>query len=701
MLYKLQVMRRLVLLVFMALAGMSGFAQDTSGTCGENLTWELVNGTLTIRGTEGMTDYNDPNTTPWYSYREEITTVVMEMGVENIGAFAFFWSCNLTSVIIPESVTSVGAAAFEGCSSLESITLPETLTSIGYSAFLGCSSLESITLPESVTSIEHNAFYGCSSLVSIIIPEAITSISSWTFSRCSSLESITLPKTLISIGDCAFNGCSSLESITLPESLTSIGFDSTFSGCSRLTDVTVHWTTTPPVFYPFSNITLHIPFGTRAIYEAAEGWREFKIVEQPYSCSSGTFGTGDALTWELCEGVLTIRGTGAMPDFDNSDNPAPWYSYYENITAFILESGVRHIGYSAFNGCLHLASVALPETVTSIGDRAFYQCGSLVSITLPESVTSIGDRAFYGCGSLESIMIPSATSIGARVFSGCRNLTEITVASNNPYHSSEAGVLFDKNKTTLIQYPEGNVNNSYSIPASVTTIGNSAFRWGIHLESITIPASVTSIGDGAFYECLYLKSIAIPASTTYVPEDAFRNCTSLTEITVASNNPACSSEDGVLFNKNKTTLMQYPARKAGDSYTVPETVTFIAEYAFQNCGGLTSVHFSPSSLLTGIGQRGFSGCSNLKSIVLPESVISIEESAFGWCSSLESIVIPEKITSIERYTFYGCNSLESVTPQLTLNVRELEIRNPKRVPTIANFPSKASAPPSQAERFSS
>ena len=194
----------------------------------------------------------------------------------------------------------------------------------------------------------------------------------------------------------------------------------------------------------------------------------------------------------------------------------------------ILADGTAEItDYYGWAETLEIPSTLDGYTVTSIGDWTFAYCYSLTSITIPDSVTSIGRYAFSDCDSLTSITIPeSVTSIGLVAFEGCHSLTSINVDENNKNYSSQDGVLFNKGKTELIQYPAGNERTSYGIPNSVTSIGDDAFSYCDSLTNITIPDSVTSIGGNAFY-----------------------SCDSLTSITVDKNNNAYSSQDGVLFNK--------------------------------------------------------------------------------------------------------------------------------------------------------
>ena len=212
---------------------------DTSGKCGENVTWSFAGDTLTISGTGPMEDYDvsDYDDVPWYPYLDSIKRAVIGNSVTSIGEWAFSSCGSLTSVAIPESVTSIGWGAFEGCTSLTSVTIPESVTTIENCVFSGCTSLTSVTIPGSVTSIGVQAF--CySGLTSVTIPEGVTSIGEEAFAVCTSLTSVTIADTVTSIGMRAFNECMSLTNVTIPASVTSIGAMA-FENCISLTSVTL------------------------------------------------------------------------------------------------------------------------------------------------------------------------------------------------------------------------------------------------------------------------------------------------------------------------------------------------------------------------------------------------------------------------------------------------------------------------------
>ena len=363
------------------------------------------------------------------------------------------------------------------------------------------------------------------------------------------------------------------------------------------------------------------------------------------SGTCGAEGDGSNLTWTLdSEGVLTISGSGDMHGYDHLG--APWYGIRSPVKSAVIADGVTSIGDSAFFDCTSLTSVTIPDSVTSIGEYAFYNCTSLTSVTIPNSVTSIGEYAFYNCTSLTSVAIPdSVTSIGEYAFSHCTSLTSVTI----PDSVTSIGRYAFYYCTSL---------TSVTIPDSVTSIGEYAFYDCTSLTSVTIPDSVTSIGDFAFSYCESLTSVTIPDSVTSIGWHAFDGCTSLTGIWVAEGNSHYASDaSGVLFNKDKTTLVQCPGAFA--AYTIPNSVTSIGADAFSYCRSLTSVTIPDS--VTSIGYKAFGSCESLTSVTIPDSVTSIGDGAFSCCTSLTSVTIPNSVTSIGDSAFYDCTSLTSVT----------------------------------------
>ncbi|MDO4544479.1 MAG: leucine-rich repeat domain-containing protein, partial [Clostridia bacterium] len=180
---------------------------------------------------------------------------------------------------------------------------------------------------------------------------------------------------------------------------------------------------------------------------------------------------------------------------------------------------VTGIGENAFEDYDDIVSVTLPEGITSIGNGAFSDCLNITSITLPEGLKSIGDGAFYNCDNLISITVPKGvTSIGRKAFVDCRSLVSIDVDKSNPNYTSVDGVLFDKNMTTLIWYPQGKPDASYEIPYGVTCIGNGAFSSITKVYYVVIPESVTTIEGGAFCYNTSIRELTFPKSVTSIGE---------------------------------------------------------------------------------------------------------------------------------------------------------------------------------------
>ncbi|OUV57839.1 MAG: hypothetical protein CBC73_00075 [Flavobacteriales bacterium TMED113] len=346
--------------------------------------------------------------------------------------------------------------------------------------------------------------------------------------------------------------------------------------------------------------------------------------------------------------------------------------------------------YVSARGELVIPATIDGKPVTSIGGDAFVD-SRLTSITIPNSVTSIGDFAFYDCASLTSITIPnSVTSIGVGALESCTSLTTIEVGAENVNYTDVNGVLFNKEKTDLLNYPAGKGGN-YAIPDSVTSIEEGAFGGCTSMTSITIPDGVTSIGGAAFYECTSLTSITIPDGVTSIGNDTFWSCTSLTSITIPDGvtsigNGAfdgCRSLTSITIPDNVTSigLFSFHDCTSLTNITIPESVTSIGERAFANCTSLTSIAIPDS--VTSIGERAFGGCTSMTSITIPDGVTSIAEYAFSGCISLTSLTIPNGVTSIGYGTFQFCTSLTSITiPNSVTSIGELAFRECRFLKTV-------------------
>jgi len=460
-----------------------------------------------------------------------------------------------------------------------------------------------------------------------------------------------------------------------------------------------------------------------------------------FSTDAATYGGNDgAIEWsfDTSTGALTISGTGAMPNYQDTDKyygRTPWRDYILNIKTITINSGVTRIGDWAFAHCHSLSKVTIPSTVTSIGEGAFKCCcESLTSIAIPNSVKSIGEEAFSFCSALKSLTIPdSVTTVGSSAIwfcqslktltigtgmtaleglapSSCYSLTTIKVSANSSYlYSDEYGVLYNKNKTTLLCYPMGNTRTSYTIPSTVTSIGASAFFDSVTLESVTIPKSVKSIGPyafnsssvtnvyylgtvanwlgieimkDAFYNCRYnlyfngelVEDVVVPNTVSGIGDYAFNYCNSLKTIDISNNVSAignsafrgCKSLNTVTYGKTLRTIGDQAFEGCSSLNSVilesgvsiyNDNVSSIGNAAFSNCGALKNVSFG--AILQGIGNYAFYGCDSLTSINGYNFSAAVGDSAFYGCKALTTF--GQDISSVGTYAFSGCENLTSVS----------------------------------------
>ena len=645
-----------------------------------------------------------------------LTSVTIPESVTAIGSHAFSDCSGLASITLPSSVTTIGSYAFSG-SGLKSITIPKGVTAIADWTFGGCNYLTSVTLPNSVTIIGHRAFYYCNSLRGIILPNALANIGDYAFYYCDEMATVSfcgttaqwnalskgtgwddgcyftlkclgdtpsqgLKYTLSSdgtyyivsgIGTCtdyylripstyqglpvkeigskAFIRCSGITLVDIPDSITSIG-SSAFDSCTGLTSLTIPDSVTNIGSGAFTKCTgftsFTIPESVTTIgssaFQSCTGLTSIAIPESVTSIGNSTFSG--------CTGLTSIAIPEGVSSIGNST-----FSGCTGLTTIAIPESVTSIGNNAFQGCAGLTAIDIPQGVTSIGNYAFQDCTGLTSIAIPEGVSSIGSNAFQGCTGLTSITIPkSVTSIGSLVFRNCTALAELRVAEGNDVYHSAGNCIIETSSKTLIA---GCKTSQIPADASVTAIGNNAFRDCVGLTSIVIPDSVTSIGANVFAGCSGLESITIPfvgnskkdASDTFqYPFGYLFGSSSYTGGVATQQHYYGSSTD-------TTTSNTYYIPASLKSVTV--TGGNILRGAFYNCAGLTSITLPES--VNNIGNYAFYGCSGLASFALPEGVTGLGRYAFYGCSSLPSIVIPDSVTSIGTDVFAGCSGLESIT----------------------------------------
>jgi len=513
------------------------------------------------------------------------------------------------------------------------IAIPPTLggypvTSVGSHAFFGCSGLTSVTIPDGVTDIGWNAFKDCTSLTSVTIPNGVTNIGVQAFWGCSSLTSMTIPDSVTRIEDWAFRDCIGLTSVTIGNSVTSIG-SWAFLYCSGLTSVTI----------------------------------------------------GNSVT---------------------------------------------SIGDFAFEGCSSLTSVIIPDSVTSIGNWAFEDCIGLTSVTIPDNVTNIGYGAFMWCSNLTTSVTSFETIDGVKwsyypMWDDEADEPVAVVIGANPLQSvlnipSAVGGDYPIRKIGDYAFCDNDIVTEIVFPDSVTSIEEGAFADCIGLSSVTIPGSVKEIEESAFEDCIGLKSVNFSEGLEVIGEDAFCGCENLGDVTipstvkemdsgscfafaykvnsvfVAEGNPYFKSIDGVVYSKDGSRIVCFPAGRTGE-WAVPDHVTEIVEFAFAG-GSLSalSIGAEVKTIGDGIVVDSFNlariavnaenpyfkdvdgvlfstdgtrllaypaGKKDVSVYTVPATVTSIDQDAFGG-SLLTGIILPSTLKCLWYETFVDSERLESI-----------------------------------------
>ena len=638
-----------------ALSFAGGLRADTATVDGSTYTYSVTDGKATIGTGETVKTAVSPKPTGRL-------TVPSELGgypVTGLGESAFYNCTGLTDVTIPNGVTHIGPRAFSCCSGLVNVTIGSGVASIESYVFPSCVNLRNIAvdpantaymsqdgmlltkdgttlvygvggdveIPSGVATIGTSAFFG-RNLKSIRFSGGVTNIGSWAFGYCDNLD-MSIPDTTLKIGDFAFVGCRNLN-LWLPRRFEGNLNSSLFRECSNLT--VNYYDQVPVVAFrteegvveqreclPGTKVGSLPPSPTREGY-AFEGWWTAADGEQ----ASESIVVTNSVTY-----YAKWRGTAAVDS----------YTYTYSVLNGQAEIGSSNAWTRAISpsptGHVTVPSALGGFPVVGIGKLAFYGFYSasykLESVTIPSGVVRIGERAFSGCPNLTDVTIPdSVTKIGVRVFEGCHGLTKISVDPANTSYMSQDGMLLTKDGRTLVQ----GVNGVVEIPSGVTVVGESAFLNLDGLTQVTIPAGVTTIGQYAFHRCDGLADVVIPGSVTNIGEGAFSMCGRLTDISVSAENEVYVSRNGMLLNKDGTTLIQ----GVNGEVVIPSSVRMIGTYAFAGCSGLTRLVI-PNNV-TNIALEAFWDYRGLTDVVFPDGIQFVDWVAFGECGRLANVTLP-------------------------------------------------------------
>ena len=623
---------------------------------------------LTISGTGDMPVYSNSNNAPWFAYRSQVNSIVVEEGVTGIGAYAFYGLSSAETVSLPDSMDSLGARCFYECGNLKTIVIPEGVDEIPDYAFGYCSSLESIDLPDSVRTFGGSAFYNCENLTSIEIPEGVEELSALML----------------------LEGCNSLESITLPGSLTTLGYRWMFSG-TKIMDI---------YFNGSLSQWLNIDF---------RGDDNYSL---PMTRICNLYIQGEKLS-----NLIIPTDVTSVPDYAFQ---------YINLNSVTFSDRNKKIGENAFYGS-SVASVRMYDSLTSVGTNAFANCASLKKVFFigEESKWSSiafnsgndnlidAERAFVSPGEADIhtvsvgnaengtvtvsdsyclpgdvITVTATSALGYRLaaikvngaaIEGSSFIAEAdtdyvvtaefvfykNVIDHGTCGSDLVWMLYEDNELEISG--TGEMSSAYNDPPwynyrgivesivideGVTSIRSNAFNGFRQIESITLPDSIEQIGNFAFHNCSSLTTVELSKGLCYVGNYAFGSC-SLDSVYYSGDvSEWLRIEFDHWTGLQNNTEKLYINDALVEDLIVPQGVSRIPDYTFYGYKGLRSITLQDG--LQTIGRSAFGECSELESVVLPNSLRTIGQSAFSGCGSLESVVFPESVESIGGEAFYNC-----------------------------------------------
>ncbi len=631
-----------------------------TGDCGDNLTWNLEDGILTISGTGEMYD-----SCSWENINE-IKSVVLTDGITYIGENAFA-GMDIDSLDIPSSVTSIGKG-FIANTNITSITLPENLQIIADGAFYG-SSVSDITIGDGNTYFKMSdgvlmdnsgkkIIYYLPSLTDseYKVPETVEKIASFAFGGASNLEIIEIPSSVVAIGEDAFDGISPslrVEKGSFAEKYAEdngITYEAKAGIIEEGTSGTLSWTVD-------SDYTMRID-GTGKVYYGSFSCANDSFVKKIIVGDGITdFNFGFLLDYDSVEEIYLSSTVEEVANHNEYNFPTLKAIYVDaNNTRYFSIDGVLYDDYFTRTNLIRYPDAKTGE-----------------SFTIPAGIERIAEQAFRNNPYLKEIVIShDVEDIARTAFMNCIGIENYEVVSTNGQFRSEDGVIHPKEIRSILFYPPSKPDEVYEVPFTVDVICDYSFYNTQYLKKIILPDDLGSICDyafansvaleeanlpdglvviykNAFENCVSLKSISLPEGITYLPKEVFRGCTSLETVTLSQS--LRHIYEGVF--RGCTSLSSIDFKNVED----------IGQYAFYGCTGLETADFGEELAL--VYDYAFFMCSSLEEVILPETCIQIFNNAFKSCTSLKKLRFPG-IKKINYYAFQNCTSLCDVEFPQTL-----------------------------------
>ena len=470
-----------------------------------------------------------------FSNLNNLTKVVIEDNIHEIGTSAFANCNNLTTISVNSPLTNISTRAFENCSALSILQLGNTLTDIGVSAFANCTSLTKLILHATTKQISKNAFDNCTSLINVDLGNALESIGDSVFNNCSNLQNVTIPSTVKTFGKAVFDNCISLN-YNQKDYIKYVGnSNNPYAYCIG----TLVYTSDTLIF------------DDNCLLVASNALDRCKVTRSYLPTQLSHIVKEYSIEEIVLTGDTTTIGTGLFKDCST-------------LKRVVISDSITSIGKEAFSGCSGLSLVSIGDSVTSIGAYAFYKCTNLISITIPNSVTRIEGEAFNQCSKLVEVYNLSTLNI----IKGSSNNGWAGYYAKNVYTptSGESKLSTDSNGYIIYTAGENKILVGYT---------------GSETE-LVLPEDIKEIHQFAFYNCNRITSVTIPNSVLFIEDDAFAYCSSLTNVTIGNNVGYIGDE--VFYGCSSLT-----------SVTIPDSVTCIGSYAFRDCDSLTSITFEDTS----------------------------------------------------------------------------------------------------------
>ena len=684
--------------LLIAIFAIGASAEVKSGTINEiDWTLDTETGVLSLTGTGGTGGFSSASPAPWYDDRASIKSIAIGEGITTLGQ-QVFRNVAATTVSLPSTMKTIGMQTFMGCSYLQSITIPTSVADIGKEVFSGCTRLESVTFAEGTSklaTVKNKAFNKCTSLETITFPDGCaTAFTDVVFSGCTNLTSVTFGDKTASVSEGAFTGCTSLSNVVFRNAETVIS-------CT-------------PSLFPENVRISGYSTSTAKTYAETNG---FTFVALDSAIGKGDF--GDGLKWEISgEGVLTVSGNGAMPDYAKTTFAA-WHEHADSITSIVVSEGITEIGKYAFNELKKVTEVTLPATLTlidenafrynhgllkvnftksttalTIGVNAFNQCKVLPTITIPSNVVKLGDLSFTQCMAMTEIIFEEGvTSIGGKAFNTCKLLNNVTfpaslqtigvvnsseedVSAFTNYCNSLSNLIFLNKDTNIIGTFPATAEDGTALSITITAPA------GGSVEKYAKDNGYTFVALGGTTEPEEPETPKNPSGTCGTtltwelnPETGVLTISGIGEMDdydkTYSLDPWHAYESNIksiVIEEGVTTIGKYAFAKIStlESVSFPSTLTTIENYAFRDCTSLDNLSIQGS---VGFGDSCFLNCSSLKNLTLGEGITVISARVFQNCDALERVILPASVTRIGYNkstatnpdgTFKGCDNLKTI-----------------------------------------